>query len=178
MSFGAGTASAAEGIDQAPPDPPGAVERQQSVFAFAYPDAEAGLVALGGPPAEQGCFGQGFDDLGTDQFVTTGSGAVVALGKDSDQPMFVYAGTSIEDVCGRVVAGEPVELLASGTVRLVATDNDFRLAGGRTNSFQNTAIGQLQSPDGQTCRFKAAFHGQVDRAGDFRELRLDVSLRC
>lgn len=178
VSFAATPAVAAEGIDQAPEDPAGAVERIDNVFAFAYADAEAGLVALGGPPPEEGCFGEGFDDTGTDQVVTTPSGAVVVLGKDTDQPMQVYAGTSIEDVCDRVVAGEPVELLASGVARLVVTDNDRDVSATRTNSFQNSATGRLRTPAGDSCSFRAAFHGLIDREGEFRELRQEVALRC
>ena len=176
--LGAGTA-AADGTDQGPPGSSGAVERQEVVFAFAYPDAEAGLVALGGPPPEEGCFGQGFDDLGTNQVVTTGSGAGLVLGKDGAQPMHVSAATSIEDVCGRLAAGEPVELLASGVVRIVATDTYREVSGTQTTTFQNTAVGRLQTPDGESCAFRAKAHGQIDLDEDqCLALRVDVALRC
>jgi hypothetical protein len=47
---------------QSTEDPPGAVSRSSEPFGVAYQDPAEGLVGLGGPPAELGCFGLGFED--------------------------------------------------------------------------------------------------------------------
>lgn len=174
---------AAAGFDNGPQDPPGPVERFQSPFAVDYVDVDDGLVALGGPPPEQGCRGESFEDnVANVQEVRLPNGVIVSLVQDDDMPMRVYAASSIGEICDAVLAGESVEPLASGTVRTVRTDNDLEASatpgGTRTNAFGDHSSGQLSTPAGESCRFSGVFRAQITRDDEFRLLKLDVTLRC
>lgn len=162
-----------------PEDPPGPVSRFTSPFAVAYVDPADGLVALGGPPPELGCFGLGFEDnLADFQMVELPSGAVKFLVRDVDQPIFLYEASSIEEICEAVFAGEIPEPLATGMVRVVANDNDVFVSGGRTNAFGDTATGTLLDGDGDACHFTGQFRAQVTRSGEFRLLIEDIHSTC
>jgi hypothetical protein len=91
-----------------PADPPGPVSRFTDVFASAYMDPADGLVALGGPPPEQGCFGQGFDDPADFQIVELPSGPIKILIRDVDQPMWLYEASSIENRSSRPIRLHPL----------------------------------------------------------------------
>lgn len=164
-------------------DPPATIERFEAPFFVSYFDDADGLIALGGPPAEQGCNDEGFDDnLANIQEIRLPNGVIVSLVKDPDMPIWVYAASSIEEICMAVDEGEPLDLVASGTVRLVLHDNDLEASatpgGTRTNSFGDHASGRLTTPDGGSCQFSAIFHGQVNRDDEFRLIKEDVTLRC
>ena len=162
-----------------PQDPPGPVQRLEVPFVVSYVDADAGLVALGGPPPEQGCFEMGFEEhLADAQEVLLPNGVIVGVLHDADQPMQVYAASSIEEICEAVIAGGSLELLASGTVRVVATDNDLEVSLTRTNSFGHHATGRLFTPEGDACRFRGVARAQITRDGEFRLLKEDVVLNC
>jgi hypothetical protein len=167
----------AAGWDNGPDDPPGPVVRYEDVVAVAFVDEADGLVALGGPPPEQGCFGEGFDDIGDVQEIDLGD-VVMLVQRDGDQPMQVYEGEGIGDVCERIVAGETVEPIATGTVRAMTTDNDADVSLTRANSFGSTAIGTLTTPEGQTCSFRGTFRAIIDPNDEFRGPEEDISLRC
>lgn len=161
-----------------PDDPPGPVTRYEADLARAYLDIDDGLVALGGPPPEDGCYGNGFDADGQWQEIELPSGAIVTTAKQEDQAMYVYEGLSIADVCSQVYAGETPELLASGTVRVRLTDNDSSVSGTRGNAWGDFAVGQLSTPDGQTCQFVGRSRYRFTPNGEFRQLREDITLTC
>lgn len=161
-----------------PDDPAGPVTRYEADLSRAYVDVDDGLVALGGPPPEDGCFGIGFDGDGQWQEIELPNGVVVTMAKDDDQAMYLYEGASIGDVCDQVSAGETPELLASGTVRVRLNDNDSFVSGTRANVWGDFAVGQLVTPDGQTCQFAGRSRYRVTPNGDFKVLREDITLTC
>ena len=162
-----------------PQDPPGPVSRFTEPFAVAFFDPADGLVALGGPPPELGCFGLGFEDnLADFQIVELPSGPVKLLIHDVDMPIFLYAASSIDEICDAVFAGAIPEPLATGTVRVVVNDNDLDVSGTRTNSFGNSATGTLRRADGTRCHFSAVFRALITRDGEFRLLKEDINSNC
>jgi hypothetical protein len=162
-----------------PEDPPGPVSRSTQPFAVAYEDPADGLVALGGPPPELGCFGLGFEDnLADFQELQLPSGPMKVLIRDIDQPMFLYQASSIDEICEAVFAGEVPEPLATGTVRVVANDNDVFVSGTRNNAFGHTATGTLLDAAGNPCHFTGQFRAQITVTGEFRLLREDIHLTC
>jgi hypothetical protein len=161
-----------------PADPPGPVSRFTDVFASAYMDPADGLVALGGPPPEQGCFGQGFDDPADFQIVELPSGPIKILIRDVDQPMWLYEASSIEEICEAVFAGMIPEPVASGTVRTVLNDNDADVSLTRSNAFGDTSTGILQRADGTACHFSASFRAIVTKKDEFRVLKEDIRSNC
>lgn len=161
-----------------PDDPSGPVTRYEADLSRAYFDVDDGLVALGGPPPEEGCFGIGFDGNGQWQEIELPNGAVVTMAKDDDQPMYLYEGTSISDVCDQVYAGETPELLASGTVRVRLTDNDLLGSGTRASVWGDFAFGQLVTTEGETCQFVGRSRYLITPNGDFQLLQEDITLTC
>jgi hypothetical protein len=157
-----------------PPDESGVVERfDVGIFYFFEGD---GFVALGGPPPEEGCIGEGFDDLLTVQAVDHGDGVQNFLTR-GDQDLWVYAASSVDQVCETLAGGGTPELLASGTVRLVALDNDIDVSGTRTNSFGGSVSGRLETPDGGSCRFRGTERYTI-QDGEFRVLVSEAVLTC
>ena len=162
-----------------PEDPPGPVSRFTESFAVAYEDSADGLVALGGPPPELGCFGLGFEDnLADFQIVELPSGPVKILIHDVDMPIFLYAASSIDEICDSVFGGVIPEPIATGTVRVVLNDNDVDVSLTRTNAFGHTATGTLQRADGTTCHFSAMFRALITKEGEFRLLNEDINSNC
>jgi hypothetical protein len=162
-----------------PEDPPGPVSRFTEPFAVAFFDPADGLVALGGPPPELGCFDLGFEDnLADFQIVELPSGPVKLLIHDVDMPIFLYAASSIDEICDAVFAGAIPQPLATGTVRVVVNDNDLDASGTRTNSFGTTATGTLRRADGTACHFSAMFRALITRDGEFRLLNEDINSNC
>jgi hypothetical protein len=162
-----------------PADPPGPVSRFTEPFAVAYVDPADGLVALGGPPPELGCFGLGFEDnLADFMIVELPSGPVKILIRDVDMPIFLYAASSIDEICEAVFSGVIPEPLATGTVRVVLNDNDIDVTLTRTNAFGHTATGTLQRADGTACHFSAMFRALITKEDEFRLLKEDINSNC
>jgi hypothetical protein len=162
-----------------PQDPPGPVIRFTEPFAVAFEDPADELVALGGPPPELGCLGLGFEDnLGEFQIVELPSGPVKLLGRDDDMPIFLYAASSIDELCEAVESGTIPEPIATGTVRVVGNDNDLDASLTRTNAFGFTATGTLERADGTTCRFAATFHAHITQEDEFQVLVEDIHTNC
>jgi hypothetical protein len=180
LAVGLSLAGAAAPAGAAPPeDPPGPVIRFTEPFAVALEDPADQLVALGGPPPEQGCFGLGFENnLAEFQIVELPSGPVKALVRDDDMPMFLYAAASTDELCQAVVGGAIPEPIATGTVRVVLTDNDVDVSLTRTNAFGFTAKGTLERADGTACGFSATFRALVTQEDEFRVLVSDIRSNC
>jgi hypothetical protein len=160
-------------------DPPGPVSRFTEPFAVALEDPADQLVALGGPPPEQGCFGLGFEDnLAEFQIVELPSGPVKALVRDDDMPIFLYAASTTDELCEAVFGGAIPEPIATGTVRVVLTDNDVDVSLRRTNAFGFTAKGTLERADGTACAFSATFRALVTQQDEFRVLVSDIRSNC
>ena len=172
-------AGAAQASAAPPEDPPGPVSRVTEPFGVAFEDPADQLVALGGPPAELGCFGLGFEDnLAEIQVVELPSGPVKVLVRDDDMPIFLYSAASIDEICEAVVGGATVEPIATGTVRVVLNDNDVDVTLTRTNAFGYTAKGTLERADGTACAFSATFRALITRQGEFRVVVSDIRSNC
>lgn len=144
------------------PDDSGIVIRIDDWLALGYRDAADDLVALGGPPAEQWCIDVGWEDYVTQyQFAHTPPGATVMTVHGSDLPVWVYRASLFAEVCDVVLGGGSPELIASGTVRLVVSDNDLFASETRTNSFGHSAIGTVVDAHGDLWSFSAEFRGQI-----------------
>jgi hypothetical protein len=162
-----------------PDDPPGPVSRFTEPFGVAFEDPADQLVALGGPPAELGCFGLGFEDnLAEFQIVELPSGPVKVLVRDDDMPIFLYAASSIDELCEAVDGGVIPEPIATGTVRVVLNDNDADVSLTRTNAFGYTAKGTLERTDGTACAFSATFRALITQEDEFRVLVADIRSNC
>jgi hypothetical protein len=162
-----------------PEDPPGPVVRFTEPFAVAFEDPADQLVALGGPRPELGCFGLGFEDnLAEFQIVELPSGPVMVLIRDDDMPMFLYAASSTDELCEAVEGGTIPEPIATGTVRVVLTDNDAEVSLTRANAFGYTAIGTLERADGTACRFSATFRALITKEEEFQVLVENIHSDC
>jgi hypothetical protein len=179
LAMGLLLAGAAPTVAAPPEDPPGPVSRFTEPFAVAFFDPADGLVALGGPPPELGCFGLGFEDnLAEVQIVELPSGPVKVLIRDDDMPIFLYAASSIDEICEAVFGGAIPEPIATGTVRVVLNDNDVDVSLTRTNAFGYTATGTLERADGTACAFSATFRALITKQGEFRVLVEDIRSNC
>jgi hypothetical protein len=162
-----------------PADPPGPVVRFTDSFAVAFVDPADQLVALGGPRPEQGCLGLGFEDnLAEFQIVERPGGPVTVLIRDDDMPIFLYSASSIDELCEAVEAGDVPEPFASGSVRVVLTDNDAEVSLTRTNAFGYTATGTLLRADGTTCHFAATFRALITKDEEFTVITEDIHTNC
>jgi hypothetical protein len=161
-----------------PPDPPGPVERYDDITAVfpVFLDAEAGLLALAGPPAEERCYGEGFTDGSDVQVLTREPRQGKVTG---DIRIWVYEIPEAGTICDVLYAGGTPELLASGTARFVLTVNyDGQEEWPRTTAFALTATGTLGTPGGETCQFLGTSHAVEDEDGDLQTLTERVALRC
>lgn len=171
------TLSLAQVASAEPPPSSGAVTRFTDVFAVAYFDEADGLVALGGPPPEEGCIGEGFDDPAEIMEVLTGSGVLMGHIIQVDLPVFVYDLT-LGFPCEILAAGGTVEPLFVGTIRTVWNDNDFIVTGTRANSFGGSSTGWVTDADGNACRFSAHVRLLISPDGEFRVLTEDITIAC
>jgi len=162
-------------ISAAPPEESGVVLRIAFPFGQGFEDADDGLVALGGPPPELGCFGEGFEEV-LHHIVVTPAGPVKILVKDVEEPFFIYAASSIGEVCEAVFAGEVPEPIATGTARVVLNDNNLFNSGPGANSFGATATGTVYDADGNPWHFNASVRLLNDTKGEFRVLHEDINL--
>lgn len=160
-----------------PPDSSGPVSRFTDRFGVSYFDEGQGLLALGGPPPEDGCFGAGFDHTADITMVETASGAVKVLTHQANLPVYVYD-IALGDPCEIVFGGMTPEPVYVGTISSVGNDNDQDPGLTRTNSFGSSSIGWVQDGEGNTCRFLGHVRLQVNRDGAFRVVSEGLTITC
>lgn len=160
-----------------PPDTSGRVVRFTDVFAIVYVDEAEGLIALGGPPPEEGCLDMGFDDLADIMLVETAAGPIKVLFKQTELPIFVYDFTLGHPCDILAEGGTPVPLYV-GTISTVGTDNDIEASLTRTNSFGFVSRGWVVDGAANRCRFSAHVRLQITRDGDFRVLKEAINIAC
>jgi hypothetical protein len=161
----------------APPDTSGVVTRYTDVLAISYIDEKDGLIALGGPPPEEGCFGEGFDDPAQFMEVQTPAGPIVAVAHQAQLDVFVYDLT-LGHPCEIIEAGGTPIPLYTGTMRTVANDNDLEVSLTRTNSFGARSTGWVEDADGNRCQFSAHVRLQITRDEEFRVLTEGITIAC
>jgi hypothetical protein len=166
----------AQGV-AAPPDISGVVTRYTDVFAVAYVDETDGLIALGGPPPEEGCFGEGFDDPAQFMEVQTSAGPIVVVAHQAQLDVSVYDLT-LGHPCEIIEAGGTPIPLYTGSMRTVANDNDLEASLTRTNSFGASSSGWVEDADGNHCRFSAHVRLQITRDEEFRVLTEGITIAC
>lgn len=160
-----------------PPDSSGPVSRSTDRFGVSYFDESEGLLALGGPPPEDGCFGIGFDHTADITIVETASGAVKVLAHQANLPVHVYD-IALGDPCEIVFGGLTPEPLFVGTISSVGNDNDLDPGLTRTNSFGSSSTGWVQDAEGNTCRFSGHVRLQINRDGEFSVVSEGVTITC
>lgn len=156
-------------------------EEAGSVFRFNFPfgaslvDAEAGLVALGGPPPELGCIGLGFEEADF-QFVATPAGPVKFLIHDVQQ-FFIYEASSIGDVCEAALT-TGIAPFAVGYAKVFFNDNfDNYEPGSRSNPFGGNANGTVYDADGNAWQFHGNLKLFLDREGNFEVIKETIRLK-
>lgn len=162
------------------PSEAGVVERGQFPFAQAFVDAEAGLVALGGPPPEEGCLGLGFDDfIGDFQGANTPAGPVVGI-VQATQPFYIFQASGIGEVCEAALTTGIDPLAVGEDIRVVGTDNLANLdeigPGPRNNVFGANATGTVFDADGNAWSFQGSVRLSIDRDGNFEVIKETVKL--
>jgi hypothetical protein len=156
------------------PDEAGSVFRANFPFGAAFIDAGAGLVALGGPPPEQGCLGEGFEEADF-QFVETPAGPVKLLIHDVET-FFIYEASSIDEVCEAVFT-TGIDPIAVGEANVRFNDNfDNYEPGSRANPFGANANGTVYDGDGNAWSFHGNSKLKIDRDGNFEVVTETVKL--
>jgi len=161
--------------DHGGPDDSGVVHRGHYPFGMAFIDSEAGLVALGGPPPEQGCIGEGFD-LASIMEVATPSGAIKVLIRDVET-FYIYEAGSIGEVCeaALTVGIEPIAVAENSKV--VVTDNFVNYEpGSRTNVWGGNANGTAYDAEGNAWSFHGNQKLKLDKDGNFTLISDTVKL--
>ncbi len=155
----------------------GMVERFSVPFGLVFVDADAGLVALGGPPPEQGCLGQGFEDyFGDVQEVSTAAGPVTAVAHAAI-PFHIYEGTSIPEVCTAVFEDGLEPIAAGDNITVRSTDNFANYEpGSRSSPFGANANGTVYDAQGDAWSFHGNQKLKLDRDGNFKVLTDTVKL--
>jgi hypothetical protein len=161
----------------AAPGSSGVVSRFWDAGGFSYYDAADGLTALGGPPPEEGCFGEGFDDPAFVTLVEMPSGALKVTIRQGPTPIFVYEGT-VDDICGTILGGGAVEPLYVGSVSSVLTDNDGQASLTRVNAFGSASHGTVWDAAGNPCAFSAHVRMQVTLDGVELVRSQDINISC
>ncbi len=157
------------------PDEAGVVERANYPFGVAFFDEEAGLIALGGPPPELGCIGEGFEDADF-QFVSTPAGPVKLLIHDT-QTFYIYESTDLGEICDAALSGEPIEPLAVGEAKVRFNDNfDNYEPGSRANPFGGNANGTVYDANGDAWSFHGNVKLKLDRDGNFQLMTESIKL--
>jgi hypothetical protein len=147
------------------PDDSGVVSRGEYPFGLAFIDPDAGLVALGGPPPEQGCVGEGFEDADF-LIVETPAGAVKILVHDVE-PFFIYEATSIPEICEAVFT-TGIDPIAVGADIAVRYNENGNYLGGNAN-------GVVYDDDGKAWSFHGNSKIFIAQNGDL-EIRETVKL--
>ena len=167
-------APAAANFDNGP-DEAGAVFRANFPFGLAFEDPEAGLVALGGPPPEQGCLGEGFDEADF-QFVETPAGPVKVL-IHHVETFFIYEAESIGEVCEAVLTTGIDPIAVGDAINVRFNDNfDNYEPGSRANPFGGIANGTVYDDDGNAWRFHGNVKLKIDRDGNFELVQETIKL--
>ena len=113
------------------------------------------------------------EDLITVQQKETGKGAVVQTFRATVYAeLWAVEGGDLEAICQG--AGE---LLGTGTVFIVSTDNDLFVSGTRTNAFGSTLHGTVRGEDG-AWRVSGKFRALIAQDGEFRLLRDSLTVRA
>ena len=174
MLLAASAAPALANFDNGP-DEAGSVFRANFPYGLAFVDVDAGLVALGGPPPEEGCFGEGFEEADF-QFVVTPAGPVKLLIHDVET-FYIYEASDIDEVCEAIFANEEIEPLAVGEATVRFNDNfDNYEPGMRANPFGGNANGTVYDGDGNAWSFHGNLKLKLDRDGNFEVLTETVKL--
>ena len=162
--------------DHGGPDDSGVVHRGHYPFGMAFEDSEAGLVALGGPPPEQGCLGDGFEEADF-TVVETPAGAVKILIKDTET-FFIYEAGSIGEVCDAVFNGGIDPIAVAMDSKVVFTDNFANYEpGSRTNVWGGNANGTAYDAEGNAWSFHGNQKLMVDKDGNFTLISDTVKLK-
>ena len=157
------------------PSAPGVVVRYDSLVGAWLEDAEAELVALLGPPAEEFCLFEGFDE-GVIQNVETPAGPIIHH-FDVVLDTWIYEASNLWELCDELSASGAVEPLAIGEARMVVTQNYWNYEpGSRSGASTISANGVVYDADGDTWNFHGHESSQVDRDGNFRLLKSTVKL--
>jgi hypothetical protein len=154
------------------PDQAGSVFRANMPFGLAFEDADAGLVALGGPPPELGCLGMGFEDA-AQQIVETPAGPVKLVIHDVE-PFFIYEAASIGEVCEAALT-TGIDPIATGDAINVRFNDNFANyePGGRANPFGGNANGTVYDAEGKAWNFHGNVKLMLDQDGNF-EIRTET----
>ena len=161
--------------DHGGPDDSGVVHRDHYPFGMAFEDIEAGLVALGGPPPELGCIGEGFEEADFVEVITP-AGAVKILIKDTET-FFIYEAESIGEVCEAVFTTGIEPIAVAENSKVVVTDNFANYEPGhRANPFGGNANGTAYDADGNAYSFHGNQKFKLDKDGDFIHISDTVKL--
>ena len=157
------------------PDEAGNVFRANFPFGLAFQDSAAGLVALGGPPPEQGCIGEGFEEANF-QFVETPAGPVKVLIHDVET-FYIFEAGSIGEVCEAALTTgiEPIAVGEGINVRFNDNFDGFE-PGSRANPFGGNANGTVYDADGNAWSFHGNVKLKIDRDGNFEVVSETVKL--
>ncbi len=156
------------------PEFAGSVFRGNFPFGIAFEDAEAGLVALGGPPPEQGCLGEGFEEADF-QVVETPAGPVKLVVHDVET-FFIYAASSIGEVCEAALT-TGIDPIAVGEANVRFNDNFANYEpGSRGNPFGGNANGTVYDSDGNAWSFHGNQKFFLDSNGNFQVLAETIKL--
>ena len=157
------------------PGQAGSVFRFNFPFGVALQDTEAGLVALGGPPPELGCLGEGFEEANI-QLVFTPTGPIKLLLHDVEQ-FYIYEAASIDDVCEAALS-TGIAPLAVGYANVFANDNfDNYEPGDRSNPFGGNTNGTVYDAEGSPWEFHGNLKLFIDREGNFEVIKETIRLR-
>jgi hypothetical protein len=161
--------------DHGGPDDSGVVHRGHYPFGMAFQDSEAGLVALGGPPPELGCIGEGFEEADIME-VATPAGAIKVLIRDTET-FFIYEAGSIDEVCEAVFTTGIEPIAVAENSKVVFTDSFVNFEpGSRANTFGGNANGTAYDTDGNAWSFHGNQKLMLDNDGNFSLITDTVKL--
>ena len=161
--------------DHGGPDESGVVHRGHYPFGMAFVDSGAGLVALGGPPPEQGCVGEGFE-LADIMELATPAGAVKVLIRDTET-FWIYEAGSIDEVCEAVFTTGIDPIAVAENSKVVFTDSFANYEpGSSTNVWGGNANGTAYDAEGNAWSFHGNQKLMVDKDGDFTLIHDTVKL--
>lgn len=162
-----------------PPSSSGIVDRLVVTDAFGvFPDFNNELWVFADVTREDFCEWLATDpegpppDIGltpTDiQLVTTPPGAIVALIQPGNVPLALHA--MVPGAPVHPCAGSETIAWAEGSARVIVTDNDIEVSGGRANAFGSQGAGSVTDAAGGAWHY--SFHDRflVTKQGEFRIL--------
>jgi uncharacterized protein YaiE (UPF0345 family) len=161
--------------DHGGPDDSGVVHRGHYPFGMAFQDSEAGLVALGGPPPELGCIGEGFENAEIME-VATPAGAIKVLIRDTET-FYIYEAGSIDEVCEAALSTGIDPIAVAMDSKVVFTDNFVNYEPGHIgNRFGGNANGTAYDEDGNAWNFHGNQKFMLDKDGNFTLISDTVKL--